>query len=174
MATQALMPVEDYLRKHFEREPEYRDGILEERAMPDAVHGLYQMLLGVFLGSEILAGRLAVISETRMRLRANRYVLPDVAIVLGRLTERVPSTAPLAVIEILSPSEAMSGVLVKLREYREWGVQNVWLIDPAQRVIQVFDGHALATTDEFRLPEHGVAISAAQLFAAADRLSPKG
>ena len=35
MATQALMPVEAYLQKRFEdREPEYRDGILEERSLP--------------------------------------------------------------------------------------------------------------------------------------------
>ena len=41
MATQALMPVEEYLQKHFEdREPEYRDGILEERPWPTYLHSL--------------------------------------------------------------------------------------------------------------------------------------
>ena len=88
MATQALMPVEEYLQKHFEdREPEYRDGILEERAMPDAIHGLFQTLLAIFLGPHMLAGQIAVVTETRMRLGERRYVLPDVAIFEGRITE---------------------------------------------------------------------------------------
>ena len=91
MATQTLMPVEEYLQKHFEdREPEYRDGILEQRAMPDALHGLFQTLLAILLGPPMLAGQLAVVTETRMRLGKRRYVLPDVAIFEGRITEIIP------------------------------------------------------------------------------------
>ena len=38
----------------------------------------------------MLAGQLAVVTETRMRLGKRRYVLPDVAIFEGRITEIIP------------------------------------------------------------------------------------
>ena len=174
MATQALMPVEEYLRKHFEdREPEYRDGILEERAMPKFIHGQIQILIGIFLGVPVLAGRLAVVSETRLRLREGRYVLPDVAIFEGPENEEIPSRPPLAVIEILSEGESMPEVLAKLAEYHAWGVKDVWLIDPDKRRCQVFDGVNLNSRAALSLPEYGVSILGTDLFTAADRLAPK-
>ena len=167
------MPVEDYLQKHFEdREPEYRDGILEEREMPDAIHGLFQSLLAVLLGPQMLAGQLAVVTETRMRLGERRYVLPDVAIFEGRITEIIPSLPPLAVIEILSPSESMPQILRKFGEYHQWGVENIWLIDPAQRSISQFDGQRLLPLEGLSVPKYTVSILATDLFNAADRLAP--
>jgi Uma2 family endonuclease len=173
MATQALMPVEEYLRKHFEREPEYRDGILEERAMPEFIHGQIQILIGIFLGVQVLAGRLAVVSETRMRLRLGRYVLPDVAIFEGPENEKVPTKPPLAVIEVLSADDSIPKVLSKFAEYHAWGVKNIWLIDPDQRNFQTFDGTSLSPTPVFSIPEHSVTILAEDLFRAAERMAPK-
>ena len=141
--------------------------------MPRFIHGQIQILIGIFLGVPVLAGRLAVVSETRMRLREGRYVLPDVAIFEGPENEEIPSRPPLAVIEILSEGESMPEVLAKLAEYHAWGVKHVWLIDPDKRRCQVFDGVGLNSSPALSLAEHGVCILATELFDASDRLAPR-
>jgi Uma2 family endonuclease len=95
-------------------------------------------------------------------------VLPDIAILDGRVTERIP----FAVIEISSPSESLPKALRKLAEYHVWGVKNIWLIDPDQRTVGEFDGVALKPIQVLSLREHDVSIQAADLFRAADRLAP--
>lgn len=172
MATQALMPVEKYLRASFEREPEYRDGVLQERPMPEGIHSLLQFFLSYALGSFAIAGRLSVCGELRVKLREGRYVLPDLCIYPGRLPAAVPETPALVVVEVLSKHDSMSDVLSKLEEYRLWGVPNIWVVSPAQRAFYVFDAGDLRRTHSFTLPEFGFTLEQDELFRQADNLSP--
>ena len=84
MATQALIPVEEYLQKHFEdREPEYRDGVLEERPVPTYLHSLLQVFFTQYLVRWTDADAITVCTELRLRLRDRRFVVPDVCIFAG-------------------------------------------------------------------------------------------
>ena len=49
----------------------------------------------------------------------------------------VPDTPPFVVIEILSKDDRYAEVIQKLDEYREWGVPNIWLIDPITKHLSV-------------------------------------
>lgn len=78
--------------------------------------------------------------ELRHRLRAGRYLIPDMAVYWPAPPEaKVPDTPPLIAIEILSPDDRMGDALSKLREYVDWGVPHVWFIDPDARQLAIFD-----------------------------------
>ena len=50
MGAKAAIPAEVYLRTSFpDVDPEYREGELVERTMPDYFHGRTQLLLGIFI-----------------------------------------------------------------------------------------------------------------------------
>jgi Uma2 family endonuclease len=44
---------------------------------------------------------------------------------------------PILVVEVLSPTTASCDLGVKSRRYLEWGVREVWLVDPDDRTVEV-------------------------------------
>jgi hypothetical protein len=82
-----------------------------------------------------------ILAEPEFHL-SNDLLVPDLA---GWRRERMPrlpdtayfSLAPDWVCEILSPSTGMLDRTRKLRVYAREGVRHVWLVDPAQRTIEV-------------------------------------
>ncbi len=173
MATQALMPVEEYLRKHFEREPEYRDGVLEERPLPDFLHSLLQIFFAQCLVQWAESDTLTVVAELRVKLRSGRFVLPDICIFAGAPTDNLPSAPPLAVVEVLSPDDSMSELLAKLSEYREWGAPNIWVINPETRTLHLFDGAELQPVSSFTLSGYDIVIPQEEVFRKVNARFPK-
>jgi Uma2 family endonuclease len=57
----------------------------------------------------------------------------------------------------------MAAVREKLEEYRAWGVQHVWLVDPYQRRLYTCDA-GLAEVGSFRVPELDLDITPAEIF----------
>lgn len=51
---------------------------------------------------------------------------------------RFPPLAPDFVVELLSPSDNLETVQVKMQEYRENGVRLGWLIDPDNRQVEIY------------------------------------
>jgi Uma2 family endonuclease len=101
MGSATALSVEEYLHTSFpDLDREYRDGEIVERASPDYLHGKTQGLLFAFflaLGEQL---SLHACVETRMRVRPNRYLIPDVAVFHPAEPDAVPETPPLVAIEI--------------------------------------------------------------------------
>ena len=174
MATQALMPVEEYLQKHFEdREPEYRDGILEERPVPTYLHSLLQVFFTQYLVRWTDADAITVCTELRLRLRDRRFVVPDVCIFAGAPPGPLPDALPLAVVEVLSPDDSPKALLLKLAEYHDWGVANIWVVNPDTRSIHTFNGTELQVTDAFALPAFNIVIPQEEVFRKVNARFPK-
>jgi Uma2 family endonuclease len=134
MGVSTGVSVEEYLHSSFPGiDREYRDGALVERSMPDYLHGKTQALLNALFMALRKELRLYPCSETRMKLRAGRFLIPDVAVFHPDEPGLVPDTPPLIAIEILSPDDRLSEVREKLEECRAWGVPHVWLVDPHSR-----------------------------------------
>ena len=111
--------VEEYLHTSFpDLDREYRDGELIERSSPDYPQGKTQLLLAAFFAA--LRKRLSIFpcTETRMRIRSRRYVIPNLAVFWPDEPSGVPDTTPLVAIEILSVNDRLSEVRDKLAEYR--------------------------------------------------------
>lgn len=165
MSVKTLASVEKYLRTSFDNpDKEYRDGDLVDRALPDNLHSKIQVFLCVFFFALRKTARLFPRSELRVKLGDGLYLIPDVAVFHGNEpVELVPSHPPLIAIEILSPDDSMTAVRGKLEDYRHWGVQHVWLIDPHSQRLYTFDG-GLREVAELTIPELSITVPNAELF----------
>jgi Uma2 family endonuclease len=138
MATQPVIEipvrVEEYLATVYEHDCEYVDGIVEERAVGEFDHACLQaLLIGLFLQHRDDWG-VFPLPEQRTQTRATRFRVPDVVVLRkGAPREKILKTPPLLAIEILSPEDSLRRTNVKAMEYLEFGIEHVWIIDPASR-----------------------------------------
>jgi Uma2 family endonuclease len=78
--------------------------------------------------------------------------IPDVCLVARtQPIEQVLTKPPLAVIEILSPEDRIVRYNEQLADYRRMGIENVWVIDPANRVGYDCSTAAWLPVEEFRI-----------------------
>ncbi|MDX2268199.1 MAG: Uma2 family endonuclease [Bryobacter sp.] len=128
MNTAVLVPVEEYLRYTGKPYREYREGRVEEKAMPTVLHGLLAWALVTLLRRAGLAASL----EVRVPVGSNKYLIPDV-LADAHLPEAYPTKPVLLCCEVLSPEDGLGQMLSKCEEYHAWGVPYCWVVDPVRR-----------------------------------------
>ena len=164
VATQTLIPVEDYLRTIYEPDAEFIDGRIVERGMPEDPHSAVQVRL-VQLFTPVSSGNdLYLRTELRMRLSATRIRIPDFAVFREKPAELVPSDAPLVVVEIVSRDDRHTEIIQKFEDYRSWGVPHIWLADPWQRQLSVYGDNGLTAVGSLLLSDFGLEITPADIF----------
>ncbi len=122
------------------------DGRLVEEEMPDLIHELVvswlNALLHVWIGGR---GGFVFGSEAKFVVSAKRGRKPDLSIYLpgvkglpARGPVRVP---PDIVIEVVSPTprDGRRDRVEKADEYAAFGVHYYWIVDPAQRTIEILE-----------------------------------
>jgi Uma2 family endonuclease len=166
MATNALITSEQYLSTHFEREPELVHGEIAERPLPTFLHGNLQLRLGARLLA--LQPSYAVFTgvEVRVRIGLDLIRIPDISMWAGpEPPPALPTTPPLLTVEISSPDDRLYDLLQRFEEYRVWGVQHIWLIQPELKRCHIYDQGSLTEVSRFMLPQFDLEIPAADLFA---------
>lgn len=159
MASTTLLTVEQYLNTRFEtHEPEFVCGELIERPMPTVLHAWLTHLLSMRLHT---AGFCLI--AARVRPAESVIRIPDVAVFRDFPAERVPSSPPWIIVEITSPDDRHEELLDKLHQYRAWGVEHIWVVEPRLKELHVFDTRGLAEVKAFEVP--GLRIDAGELFA---------
>ena len=166
MATQTLVPVEDYLRRVDEGGcPDYLDGVLVERNVGHYKHSKIQVLLvAAFLelGKRIPCH---AAPELHLKLAARRYRVADLAVFFGpEPGPDIPTMPPDLVVEVLSPDDRHKDLIEKLEEYRQWGVTHIWFVDPWTERLHVYNDAGLMQVASFRLPESDFEITPKDLF----------
>jgi Uma2 family endonuclease len=165
MDVKALISEEEYLHTSFQdRVPEYVDGELVERSVPNNSHSSAQVELVFAFRS--LQQRLPLFprSELRVPVAPSKYRIVDVAVYAHHEPkEEVPAEAPLVVAEIVSPDDRHEDIMTRLEEFRIWGVPHVWLVDPGLRRTYVYRDGSLTVVGAFELPEFDVQIPASEI-----------
>ncbi len=138
MATSLFVPVEEYLSTVYRPDCEYVDGVIEERNLGEYNHGRIQSRIATAFGARNKVTRLEAITEWRFRLSPTRYRVPDVIVIREGSQERVLTQPPLLCIEILSPEDRAGRVNAHIREYLDFGVPAVWLIDPEAKTLIIY------------------------------------
>ena len=129
--------------------------------MSNFLHGEMQVELGFRFRQLRGSHQLFACSETRMRLAPDLYRIPDIAVFAeSKPDEPVPSRPPLVAIEIISPDDRYSEMLEKLAEYQQWGVANIWVVDPHRRTLAIYENEALRTVPVLTLPGYPFELSA--------------
>jgi Uma2 family endonuclease len=166
MATSALITAEQYLSMHFEREPELVRGELVERPLPTFPHGDLQLEIGSRLRALRRSYPVYTGAEVRVRVADDLYRIPDIAMWTGpEPPPALPDSPPLLVVEIISPDDRYLELLKKCEEYRAWGVQHIWLVEPELKRCHIYESGSLTEVSHLTLPQFGLDIAAAELFA---------
>ena len=79
-----------------------------------------------------------VVPEVHLVLPGNRVRLPDLMLVADRPADGWVRSAPLLVVEVLSPSTRSEDTIRKSVEYAEGGIGQYWVVDPDLRTADLW------------------------------------
>ena len=135
-----LVSVEEYLNTSFsDGDREYIDGSIVERNLGEKDHSRAQRELIYFFRAHQDTHGTYAFPEQRVQVKATRFRVPDVCVYLDREPEeQVFRTPPFLVVEVLSRDDRPGDVQEKVRDYLEFGVAFVWVIDPRARSAHMF------------------------------------
>ena len=71
----------------------------------------------------------------KLKIDAAFHPVPDVIATKGRIESPYPTQAVEVVIEILSEDDSMSRMIAKCGKYQQWGFEEIYVVDPAIRVV---------------------------------------
>jgi len=133
MATAIRIPLAEYLETSYSPDREYIDGEVRERNVGKWEHARTMAVFAGWIGNrEREWGGIAGLSA-RVQVSKGRIRVPDVVVLLPGPHSEMLSEPPLLVIEILSPDDSYSDTQERTADYREMGVETVWIIDPKTR-----------------------------------------
>jgi Uma2 family endonuclease len=133
-ATPLPLSVEDYLHSSYSPDCDYVDGELQERNLGEFEHAEVQAALAAWFRNHSKEWNIRAVTELRIKVAPTRFRIADVCLLSrDQPVEQVPTRAPLAIIEVLSPEDRVSRYQQRLDDYRRMGVNNIWVVDPETR-----------------------------------------
>jgi Uma2 family endonuclease len=121
---------------------EYWDGEAVQKSMATFLHGLIQgILIQLLRGLGYVSA-----SEVTLKLDPAYEPIPDVIAGDGPIGDPYPASPFEVAIEILSPQDSFSRVLHKCRLYEQWGIRQIVVIDPSDRLVWRFESGVLVAT----------------------------
>ncbi|MGI8745269.1 MAG: Uma2 family endonuclease [Bryobacteraceae bacterium] len=134
MSIDTLVPVSEYLSTTYRPDREYLDGVILERNLGEWYHSRAQMLLARYLSNREAEWGILVVPEQRVQVKASRFRVPDICVILGPdPQEQILTAPPFLCIEILSKDDTMSSMQERIADYIGFGVPYVWVLDPRSR-----------------------------------------
>ena len=83
-------------------------------------------------------------TEQRVQVSPTRVRVPDLVVLRPGPQPDILTEPPLLVIEILSPDDSYSDLQERCQDYRQMGVQTVWIVDPKTRSGRMCFGRRVA------------------------------
>jgi Uma2 family endonuclease len=125
---------------------EYIDGKIVQKPMPQGKHSLLRMKLLTFINSILMEAKIAIAFPELRCTFGGRSIVPDVVVLKNENIPKdddgevanVVTTAPDWVIEILSPDQSTTKVIKNILHCLDHGTEVGWLIDPAEKMILVY------------------------------------
>ena len=170
--SEELWTVREYLRTSWSPDREFVEGRIEERNLGEKEHSIIQGYLTFLFNLKREEWGVRVFPELRTQTKARNFRVPDVLVVrAGEKFERYVTQPPLIAIEILSPEDSMSAMQAKAAEYRLFGVEHIWIIDPEPRIAYRYTGSSLeeVQSGELTVPGTPIRVVLSEMFAELDR-----
>jgi Uma2 family endonuclease len=167
-----LWSVREYLRTSWSPDREFVDGRIEERNLGEKEHSILQGYLTYLFNAMRAEWAVRVFPELRTQTQRTRFRVPDVLVVrAGEKFERYVTQPPLIAIEILSPEDTMRAMQEKAAEYRQFGIEHIWVIDPEPRVAYRVTERGLeeVRSGELTVPGTPIRILLSEMFSELDQ-----
>lgn len=130
-----LWTVEEYLRTSWSPDRELVDGRIEERNLGEIEHSILQRYFTFLFMLKRDEWGVEIFPELRTQTKSTNFRVPDVLVVRAKeKINRYVTQPPLIAVEILSPDDSLTDMKKKAVEYRQFGVKNIWVIDPEKRI----------------------------------------
>ena len=171
--SEELWTVREYLRTSWSPDREFVDGRIEERNLGEKEHSIIQRYLTFLFMLKRDEWGVEVFPELRTQTGARNFRVPDVLVMrAGEKFDRYVTHPPLIAIEILSPEDSLRRMQEKASEYRGFGIDNIWMIDPEPRVAYKYTSAGLeeVRTGELTVSETPIRVVLSELFAELDRV----
>ena len=134
MATATQISLETYLTTSYEPDCDFVDGALEDRNVGEYDHNVVQMAILFWFHQHGREWRIRSIQEQRTRVASTRVRIPDVCVFSRDVPiEQVFTRPQLIAIEVLSPEDRHSRIEARMKNFRSFGVPNLWVVDPETR-----------------------------------------
>jgi Uma2 family endonuclease len=140
MATILHIPLNEYFGNSYKPDREYVDGEIRERNVGKWEHARVQWLLAAWFFTHEKEWGITGSTEQRVLVSKNRVRVPDLVVLTAGAQPDVLIDPPLLVIEILSPDDTYSDTQERAQDYRNMGVETVWIIDPTTRTGRMCSG----------------------------------
>ncbi|HEX9199122.1 MAG TPA: Uma2 family endonuclease [Acidobacteriaceae bacterium] len=167
-----LWAVREYLHTTWRPDREFVDGRIVERNWADKRHSITQRHLILVFMLKRAEWRVEVFPELRTQTAARKFRVPDVLVMkAGQHFDRYVTVPPLIAIEILSPEDRLQVMREKAADYRRFGVEHIWIIDPQARIGYQYTAAGLeqVRTSELAVSETPIRVPLDELFAELDR-----
>ena len=139
MSVATAVPLSEYLNTSYRPDCDYLEGELLERNVGEWDHARLQGLLYGYLFSREKELGILVVPEQRVQVKARRFRVPDITVLAGpRPAGGIITEPPFLCIEILSPSDRVVEMQDRIRDYIDFGVRYVWVMDPLTRLTFVY------------------------------------
>jgi Uma2 family endonuclease len=147
-------PLEIYLHSSFEPDAEYVDGVIEERPMGEYDHSSWQQAIILWFANRAAEWGIRVRPELRIQVTASRFRVPDVTVLdRNQPVEQIITHPPIAVLEVLSPEDALGRMARKLGDYDKMGIRTILVLDPSGEHFRFQSGNLVKLTETaFDLP----------------------
>ncbi len=170
--SEELWTVREYLRSSWSPDREFVDGRIEERNLEEKEHSIIQRYLTFLFMLKRAEWGVEVFPELRTQTQTRRFRVPDVLVTrVEDKFERYITRPPLIAVEILSPEDSLRAMQSKAAEYRSFGVENIWVIDPEPRLAYRYTPTGLEEVQAGELVALGTPIRVvlSEMFAELDR-----
>jgi Uma2 family endonuclease len=166
--TKALVSVEEYLNTSYDPDCDFVDGELVERNVGEFDHASLQTQIVIYLNRYRKAGWFGIV-EQRVQVARTRFRVPDVCVM--RIEKPMPQifrTPPVIAVEILSPEDRLSTMQKRIDDYLNFGIPNVWVIDPQERRAFIYtrEGSVESTDLILRARDCEIVLDLNEVFAA--------
>lgn len=150
------------------------DGKLIERNVPTLKHGKLQRFVTSALLSAATSQQLDAVQEVSINhwdKPKSDWMTPDVIVSEPggfREAQNGHVLPPIALaVEVLSPSQSVFNMQWKVKELLEWGVRQVWLVDPESSSVAVFNAPGkseLFSDGNLKIADTGIDVLLSDLF----------
>lgn len=152
MAVAERVSAEQYLHTSFEHDAEFVEGRLVERPAPAWEHASMQGFLIEELWALCRSLGFFAVPEQRVQTLPDHFRVPDVCVVAGKPEgepgRRIVTRPPYLCVEILSPEDTAVETMEKVREYLQFGIAWVWVIDPVSLTGQVHSRSGVVSVED--------------------------
>ena len=153
MSSATLVSVREYLATSYRPDRDFVDGELQERNLGELEHSLLQGAIFAWFWARRREWNVLPLVEQRVQVAPTRFRIPDVTVLRAdQAREPIVTAPPLILIEVLSKDDSLRSMRERVDDYLNFGVQHVWILDPATQRAYVCSSTA------FQEPEHGVLV----------------